>query len=249
MTGRPNDMFRASLAASLALCLQLAWAGTYEDFFTAKGRTYDEDPWVWVYTRQFAERFGMPEAWIDDRLKGAYAVAYRVEHKDTRMILTHKGPDVGMRHEACYLDVYLPSDAPVPWISERRMGRRYGYGESPFYIVPQSEEDLKILRAPVGVRLVGLRWVSGGSKPAITVHYERGIYPAIDFVSFSVGCGLIPRSAAHLEFEISKGPRDIKRELVYTVDMPKSYMERVADNWDRKVQRRFAEDMKEILKK
>ena len=224
---------------------------TYETLQSPTG-SYYEDPWVWVYTREFAERFGMPEAWIDDRLKGAYAVAYRVEHKDTRMILTHKGPDVGMRHEACYLDVYLPSDAPVPWISERRMGRRYGYGESPFYIVPQSEEDLKILRAPVGLGVDTnplVRLKGRGSEGLWPVYYERGIYPGVDYVSFSMGCGYPPQDAADIQFMTKKGPRDFKYTVVYSVAIPDEYFGKVFTYWDRKVRRRFAQDMKEILKK
>jgi hypothetical protein len=36
------------------------------------------DPNTWVYTRAFAERFGMPEGWISDELRGVEAVAFRM---------------------------------------------------------------------------------------------------------------------------------------------------------------------------
>ncbi len=53
----------------LAVTSGVATAATYEETFTPKaGKAYSEDINVWVYTSEFAERFGMPEAWIDDGL-------------------------------------------------------------------------------------------------------------------------------------------------------------------------------------
>ncbi len=38
---------------------------------------YTKDPHIWIYTKAFAERFGMPDEWISDELKGVEAVAWR----------------------------------------------------------------------------------------------------------------------------------------------------------------------------
>jgi hypothetical protein len=38
-----------------------------------------KDTHVWVYTSKFAKRFGMPKEWVDDELKGAEALAYRLD--------------------------------------------------------------------------------------------------------------------------------------------------------------------------
>jgi hypothetical protein len=40
-----------------------------------KRGTYRKDVNVWVYTSAFAKRFGMPQEWINDDLKGAEALA------------------------------------------------------------------------------------------------------------------------------------------------------------------------------
>lgn len=49
--------------------------------FTFEGQSrpgpYAVDPHIWVYTREFAERFGMPLKWIDPELKGVEAAAWR----------------------------------------------------------------------------------------------------------------------------------------------------------------------------
>ena len=36
------------------------------------GKPFIRDTWVWAYTREFAERFHMPEKWIDPPLKGRW---------------------------------------------------------------------------------------------------------------------------------------------------------------------------------
>lgn len=49
--------------------------------FTFEGQVrpgpYSVDPHIWVYTKEFAERFGMPLEWADPELKGAEAAAWR----------------------------------------------------------------------------------------------------------------------------------------------------------------------------
>ncbi|CAK0778020.1 exported hypothetical protein [Gammaproteobacteria bacterium] len=53
--------------------------GHYEDEYTFEhGKPYVLDPWTWGYTKEFAERFHMPEQWIEPDLKGALAVAFRM---------------------------------------------------------------------------------------------------------------------------------------------------------------------------
>ncbi|RRJ84507.1 hypothetical protein [Aestuariirhabdus litorea] len=49
-----------------------------EPFYLTEDRVIDIPPTVyqWVYTRDFAERFGLPEQWIDEDLQGVEAVVY-----------------------------------------------------------------------------------------------------------------------------------------------------------------------------
>lgn len=54
---------------------------TWQTRFTFEGQfrpgPYNMDPHIWVYTREFAERFGMPMEWADPDLKGVEAAAWR----------------------------------------------------------------------------------------------------------------------------------------------------------------------------
>ena len=43
----------------------------YEDLYTFKyGKSFTKDPWTWGYTKEFSERFRMPEQWIEPEMKG-----------------------------------------------------------------------------------------------------------------------------------------------------------------------------------
>jgi hypothetical protein len=57
-------------------------------FFIGKRGTYTKDTHVWVYTSAFAKRFGMPQEWVDDELKGAEALtAFGSAIKISRFII------------------------------------------------------------------------------------------------------------------------------------------------------------------
>jgi hypothetical protein len=67
-------LFQGKLAlSSIYISTTQAVAGK-----AGKRGTYTKDTHVWVYTSKFAKRFGMPQEWVDDELKGAEALAYRV---------------------------------------------------------------------------------------------------------------------------------------------------------------------------
>lgn len=143
---------------------------TYETVYTPKAnRAYVEDINVWVYTREFAERFGMPEEWIDEDLKGALAIAFRKEVPTARSFFPHKGPDVWMRDRECILDVYLDEWADIQWV-DNQIADFIPYRESWGYLVPQKREDWMYRRRPVGLPDVvpggveyGIgKWKSGG---------------------------------------------------------------------------------------
>ena len=50
--------------------------GRYEGRPSPGKNSYVKDPYVWAVTREFAQRFCMPEEFVADDLKGAHAIAY-----------------------------------------------------------------------------------------------------------------------------------------------------------------------------
>lgn len=119
----------------------------YVDAYTLKGAKenrlnnggqYSEDPNIWVYTTEFAKRFGMPLEWADDSLKGAYAIAYRVAASAVKR-------KVGLNWDigSDMVDVYLPSDAGLPWIEDEqyRYTNNLTYEQAPDFLPSKNESD------------------------------------------------------------------------------------------------------------
>jgi len=93
-----------------------AFKESYEDANTFKhGRPYWSDPFYWVYTEAFADKFRMPRRWIDPNLKGALALAWRMTTTGKSMCGYGRNPDSCWPTLTCQLDVYFDSQTPLPW--------------------------------------------------------------------------------------------------------------------------------------
>jgi hypothetical protein len=67
----------STFATNTVIANQNSTIDNYNTRYTPQGRikagkrgTYKKDIHVWVYTSKFAKRFGMPQEWVDDELKG-----------------------------------------------------------------------------------------------------------------------------------------------------------------------------------
>ena len=182
-------------------------AQNYHTRFTnPTGGLHLKDTNVWVYTTAFARRFGMPTEWIDDTLKGAAAVAYRVEWESMQQCGFFSDPNNCRPIESCVLDVYL-SDADsgkLPWKNDYPQG--FISFTSAHFLVPQdprdsSSWDRKKGRTDLYRRRPGLdslSWVSGptregkifsaSSDGAHMRAYDREQIPGLDFLQLSVDC-------------------------------------------------------------
>ena len=92
----------------------------YEDAFTFKyGKAFSKDPWTWGYTKEFAQRFRMPEKWIEPEMKGILAIAFRVTDVGQSV---HCG--LGGREDNCWptvicqFDIYYDNSIQLPWVKE-----------------------------------------------------------------------------------------------------------------------------------
>ncbi|MFV7790324.1 hypothetical protein ACNSOP_10250 [Aliarcobacter lanthieri] len=98
---------------------------------------------VWVYTKEFAERFGMPKRWIgSDDFKGALAIAYRVEVvNDIRCGYFGKADNCRNFNSNEILDIYLPNDSKtVPWNTTENIGYQSNIQSNDFLdLIPNSD--------------------------------------------------------------------------------------------------------------
>lgn len=88
--------------------------------FTFEGQIrpgpYVVDPNIWVYTKEFAERFGMPMEWVDSNLKGVEAAAWR-KTKTGYVTCGWGGKKEACKEEgAAILELYFDSNkVKLPW--------------------------------------------------------------------------------------------------------------------------------------
>lgn len=77
-------------------------------------KVWTQDDYTWAVTRDFAERFCMPESMISDELGGAEAVAYRLKPSDEATRRLEGGQEV-CRHKAeLQLELYIRSHLGLP---------------------------------------------------------------------------------------------------------------------------------------
>lgn len=89
---------------------------SYEDRNTFKHQQiHDVDPFQWVVTQDFADKFRMPRQWIDPNLKGALALAWRMTTMGKNTCGYGRNPQSCWPRLTCQLDIYFDSKTPLPW--------------------------------------------------------------------------------------------------------------------------------------
>lgn len=201
-------------------------ADNYESrFIHPTNGVHFKDNNVWVYTSSFAKRFGMPSEWIDDSLKGAEAVAYRVEWGSLQECGFFRDENNCRPTEYCMADVYL-TDAQgrkLPWKNRNPQGFKKR-NTSVVFLSPQNREDdptwdrdrriFDTYRMMVGLDTLG--WVSGpprdgkifsGSSDGVRVQsYDRDLFPGLDFLHLSVDCNFPTQKSGVRVFFMEKFP-------------------------------------------
>lgn len=108
---------------------------------TEKISTRRLDNNIWVYTEEFAKRFGMPKRWIGkEDFKGALAIAYRQE------IYAIKECGYFQSWENCrefremdVLDIYVPHNLEtIPWNTDKLYGTNFvaDFNSSKYWLKP-----------------------------------------------------------------------------------------------------------------
>jgi len=73
----------------------------------------EKDPHIWVYTKEFALKYNLPEENISDDMEGAMAMAFREDTWGTITSLEFSDPEYQNMPEMSIWDVYLPDNAKL----------------------------------------------------------------------------------------------------------------------------------------
>lgn len=99
----------------------------YEINQTFDGQVYRKDNNVWVYTKDFADLFGMPKEYIED-VQGIAAAAFRIEDTSFQECGFGGKADACRKVEECLLDLYFDENKhPLPWATDIRMQWKPSY--------------------------------------------------------------------------------------------------------------------------
>ncbi len=80
---------------------------------------YTKDTFIWVVTPEFARRFCMPEQFVDATLKGAEAIAYRIEADPFQEICGWGGnKEVCGAARRARFEVYLKNNQAIPKLND-----------------------------------------------------------------------------------------------------------------------------------
>jgi hypothetical protein len=224
----------------------------YEDFYTFKyGASFTQDPWTWGYTKEFAERFRMPEQWIEPEMKGILAIAFRVSDVGQPVTCGLNGREESCWPQlVCQFDIYYDNRIKLPWIAEigARDNLLNGISSQAFTWQRSPNQETRYKRGPNSAEkslyLMRTGFDNAGGQyrqfPVAFTYYDQ---------EFSSGVGLIgivkggcpnysfDRGDYWLDFFVSKEtqekseglPREQlkKNGLVHEALVPESFMKRV----------------------
>ena len=92
----------AALRAKYAAITEKNWKGGVE-----------KDPHIWVYTKQFARKYNMPQENISNEMEGAMAMAFRMDSWGTYSDLKFSTPERLNFPNMELWDIYLPQNAKL----------------------------------------------------------------------------------------------------------------------------------------
>lgn len=99
----------------------------YEINQTFGGQAFRKDNNIWVYNKEFAELFGMPQQHIED-VQGVAAAAFRIEDTSYQECGFGGRAEACRKVEQCVLDLYFDETKnPLPWATDIKMQWKPSY--------------------------------------------------------------------------------------------------------------------------
>lgn len=223
-----------------------SFKGTYKDFYTFKHqKSFFFDPYIWAYSQEFADRFRMPNEWIDPELKGAIAVAWRM----TTIGQTMCG--LGGRAESCWpqltcqMDMYFDNRTSLPWRYEDVRQANFMRGiSSGDYLPWLSKESPNLRFLEMGAKgpplLKGaFNYVNNATTTSgfQIAYFNRDYEPGMTQVGFTDTCPRIgidnPAVVRFFTEEEQRRTQGRIKNYAHTVEFSQLFMKKITDAYER----------------
>lgn len=222
----------------------------YEDNFTFKpttaGWTFTKDPWTWGYTKEFAERFRMPEKWIEPEMKGILAIAFRVTDVGQGVTCGLGGrEDNCWPSVVCQFDIYYDNSIQLPWVKEavtRDSFLTIPISSARYTHKPYDQIAQRYNSGLVGPFPLRVGFTSAVRKawhfPASFTYYDRDFAPNVGLIGIEEGACQVPFrkgdywlgifSSKEAQEKSKDQPRSQLKNmgLVHETVIPESFMKR-----------------------
>lgn len=224
------------------------------------GKTrFARDPWLWVVTPEFAQRFCMPPEFVSEELKGAEAVAFRLLRKNDE-----ENCGFGGNADACFgetvlrFDVYIKSEIKLPRLHD---GTYFQMTNTPSrMLISKSKSEMNArmkyhrehpqpaLQFHFEPQQIGLHGVKDGviAWPIVTLYQQThfgGVFEGIDYYAFEGSTGFFENpgirqnNVTRFFINIKRLDRDKRKpmtgqllnEMAHTIELPQAFTDRIAE--------------------
>lgn len=254
---RPTQEQRLLTDSEVKAKYQNCEGGWYSGSRPGKVR-YAKDPWLWVVTPAFAQKYCMPPEFVSAELKGAEAVAFRLLSKgDDENCGFGGNPNVCSGEVVLRFDVYIKSDVKLPKAHEgtyfqmtmtpSRMLIAKSQSENNARVKYHKEHPESALKPHFAGQQVGLVGVKDDKVAwSIVALYEQthfgGIFEGIDYYAFEGSSGFFENPGIkqndvtrfsilfdHLVSNKSKFHGRALGEFAYTIELPGAFTNKISE--------------------
>lgn len=229
----------------------------YEVHQTFDGQAFDKDNNIWVYTKGFADLFGMPAQFIEG-IEGAEAAVFRIEDTSYQTCGFGGKEENCQKQDRCVIDLYFDeSKTPLPWATDKRSewypryssvrwlrfdGRNPAYGGE----IPQGVKLNKSLNGaaiiafadPVTKQQASFTTNSGRddrsgdesvSGPAPVLGYSRNFLGTLTLVSTHADCSVPSRKRINIRLDAKRATFDVSVAKFNSIALPEGFVLRIKE--------------------
>ena len=242
----------------------------YEINQTFDGQAYYKDNNIWVYTKEFADLFGMPAKYIED-VQGIAAAAFRIEDSGYQECGFGGQDNACRKVEQCLIDLYFDeSKTPLPWASDIKSQwvpwyssmrwmrpldpKDLPYGGNLAFEPPAGIQRNELVRSaiiafadPVTKReaiFTSNRSASGGdeaiSGSMALIGYFRNYYKSLSVVNLQFGCGGSLRDTVNIRLDTKRDIYGVPIAKFNRLVLPAGFIQRIKEKQKEQSERNSA---------